>query len=154
MNDKQMKRVGFSLIEMSIIGILAAIVVPTFSNANETAKASALSAQLNTVKKSLVLYSSDHNGSYPTNGQMITSQWQALINSTDINGDTAGEDFGPYFIKPAFNAFRDSDVIAKDNRAAWKYASSTGTIQAVVPSSIYSRADALQLDEADLVVGP
>lgn len=154
MSDKKMKRDGFSLIELLIIAILAAIVVPTFSNANETAKAGALSAQINTVKKSLVLYNSDHNGSYPTDAQMITNQWQALIKSTDINGDTAGEDFGPYFIKPAFNAFRDSDVIATDNRAAWQYASSTGTIQAVVPIAIYSQADALQLDDADLVIGP
>ena len=158
MKNSKTNRRGFSLIELliivSILGILAAIVIPTFSNANETAKAGAVASQLNTVKKSLVLYKSDHNGTYPTDAQMITNQWQALTNSTDIDGDTAGTDYGPYFMKPAFNAFMDSNVVAADNSAAWKYDSSTGTIQAVVPSAVYSQAETLNLIDSDLVVSP
>ena len=149
---------GFSLIELliivSIIGILAAIVIPTFSNANETAKAGALSSQLNTVKKALILYKTDHNDAFPTDAQLITNQWQVLTNSTDIDGDTAGSDHGPYFQKPPFNAFMDSNVVAADNSAAWEYDSSDGTIQAVVPSVIFGQADTLQLDPLDLVVEP
>lgn len=151
-------RRGFTLIELliivSIIGILAAIVIPTFSNANDTAKAGALASQINTVKKSLVLYNTDHNGVFPTEAQLITNQWQALTNSTDINGDTSGDDFGPYFQKPPFNAFMDSDVVAADNSAAWQYTPSTGTIQAVVPSTTVSSASELQLDPLDLVASP
>lgn len=151
-------RKGLTLIELmivvTIIGILAAIVIPTFSNANETAKAGALASQLNTVKKSLVMYGTDHNGVYPTDAELITNQWQALINSTDIDGDTAGEDYGPYFQKPPFNAFMDSSVVAADNSAAWQYDSSTGTIQAVVPSEIISQANTLQLQATDLTAKP
>ena len=149
---------GFSLIELliivSIIGILAAIVIPTFSNANETAKAGALASQINTAKKSLILYKTDHNDLFPTDAQMITNQWQALTNSTDIDGDVTGSEYGPYFQKPLFNAFMDSDVVAADNSAAWQYDSSDGSIQAVVPSAVYGDADALQLDTLDLVVEP
>lgn len=149
---------GFSLIELliivTIIGILAAIVIPTFSNANETAKAGALASQINTVKKATTLYYTDHNGVYPTDAQMITNQWQALTNSTDIDGAVSGDDYGPYFMKPPFNAFIDSDVVAADNSAAWQYDSSTGTIQAVVPAAINSQASTLQLDPSDLVVAP
>lgn len=149
---------GFSLIELliivSIIGVLAAIVIPTFSNANETAKAGALSSQISTVKKALIFYKTDHNDVYPTDAQLITSQWQVLTNSTDIDGDIAGSDHGPYFQKPPFNAFMDSSVVAADNSAAWQYDSSDGTIQAVVPSLIFGQADTLQLDPFDLVVGP
>ena len=149
---------GFTLIELmiivTIIGILAAIVIPTFSNANETAKAGALSSQINTVKKSLVMYNSDHNGSYPTDAQMITNQWQALTNTTDIDGDVSGDDYGPYFMKPPFNAFMNSDVVAADNSSAWQYDSSSGTIQAVVPAAVNSQAGSLQLDPLDLVVSP
>lgn len=151
-------RRGFSLIELliivSIIGILAAIVIPTFSNANETAKAGALASQINTVKKSLILYKNDHNGTYPTDAQLITNQWQALTTTTDIDGDVAGSDYGPYFIKPPFNAFMDSSVVAADNSAAWQYDASAGTIQAVVPSTVRDQADSLHLNDSDLVASP
>lgn len=158
MKNKTTLRNGFTLIELliivTIIGILAAIVIPTFSNANETAKAGALASQLNTVKKSLVMYGTDHNGVYPTDEQLITNQWQALTNSTDIDGDTAGDDFGPYFQKPPFNAFMDSSIVAADNSAAWQYDSSTGTVHPIVPSEIISQASGLQLQTTDLVAKP
>lgn len=158
MKQRHATQRGLSLVELliivSIIGILAAIVLPTFSNANETAKAGALSSQINTVKKALILYKTDHNDTYPTDAQLITSQWQVLINSTDVDGATSGSDYGPYFQKPPFNAFMDSSVVAADNSAAWQYDSSNGTIQAVVPSTIYSQADDLQLETLDLVAAP
>lgn len=158
MKTNLLYRRGMTLIELmivvTILGILAAIVIPTFSNANETAKGSALASQLNTVKKSLVMYNTDHNGSYPTDAQLITNQWQALINTTDINGDVSGDDFGPYFQKPPVNGFKDSSVVAADNSAAWQYDSSTGTIQAVVPTAVITSASDLQLDPADLTASP
>ena len=128
--------------------------IPTFSNANENAKAGALSSQINTVKKALILYKTDHNDTYPTDAQLITNQWQVLTNSTDIDGNTSGSDYGPYFQKPPFNAFMDSSVVAADDSAAWQYDSSNGTVQAVVPSAVYADADNLQLDTLDLVVEP
>lgn len=155
-NTPQMR--GLSLIELMIIvtilGILAAIVIPNFSNANDQAKGGALASQLNTIKKSLTLYKTDHNDTYPTNAQLITSQWQVLINSTDVGGDTSGTDHGPYFTKPPTNPFKDSSVVAADNSAAWQYDASTGTIQAVVPQSVYDNAKSLQLHTSDLVVEP
>lgn len=151
-------RRGMTLIELmivvSILGILAAIVIPTFSNANETAKGSALASQLNTVKKSLVLYTTDHNGAFPTDAQLITNQWQVLTNTTDIDGAVSGSDYGPYFMKPPFNGFIDSNVVAADNSAAWQYDASAGTIQAVVPTAVIGSADDLQLDPNDLVASP
>lgn len=158
MNMKRSIRRGLSLIELliivAILGILAAIVLPTFSNANETAKAGALASQINTVKKALILYKTDHNDVYPTDAQLITAQWQVLTNTTDINGDVAGSDHGPYFQKPPMNAFKDSNVVATDNTAAWQYDSSDGSILAVVPSAVFSDAAELQLDPLDLIVEP
>ena len=158
MKSNRMKRTGFTLIELmiivTIIGILAAIVIPTFSNANETAKAGAVTSQLNTIKKSLVMYNTDHDGVYPTDEQLISNQWQVLTTTTDINGDIAGSDFGPYFQKPPLNAFINSSVVAADNSAAWQYTSSTGTILAVVPNDIYSTAESIQLNPSDLITAP
>ena len=158
MKTKRSMRRGLSLIELMIIvailGILAAIVLPTFSNANETAKASSLQSQLNTVKKALLLYKTDHNDLYPTDTQLITNQWQALTNTTDIDGEISGSEYGPYFQKPPINAFKNTSVVAADNSAAWQYDASTGRIHAVVPSTISSQAADLQLDPVDLVVEP
>ncbi|MFN3166074.1 MAG: type II secretion system protein [Phycisphaeraceae bacterium] len=151
-------RRGFSLIELlivvSVLAILAAIVVPRFSNAGDKATSGALVTQLRTIKQSLVRYSSEHGNDYPTEAQLVTNQWQVLTNSTDIDGDVSGSDYGPYFNKPPFNGFMDSDVIATDNSGAWQYDPSTGVVRAVVPQAIYDRAEELSLPTGDLVVAP
>ncbi len=158
MNRLSKHRRGLTLIELliivSILGILAAIVIPRYSNANDTAKGSALASQLATVKKALQLYKTDHNDAYPTTAQLITNQWQVLTTTTDINGNVAGDDFGPYFLQAPRNAFMDSSAVAADNSGAWQYSPATGQIQAVVPQSVYDRAAELKLDTSDLVVAP
>jgi general secretion pathway protein G len=62
-------RTGFTLIELLIVvvilGILAAIVVPQFSNASDSAVKSALKSQLQTISSQLELYRVQHQGSYP-----------------------------------------------------------------------------------------
>lgn len=149
---------AFSLIELmivvSVIGILAAIVIPRFTSANDNAKGGALASQINTVKKALILYKTDHDDTYPNEAQLITNQWQVLTKTTNISGNVSGDDYGPYFMKPPMNPFMDSNVVAADNSAGWQYDESTGVIQAVVPQAVYDRADALNLDTDDLVVGP
>jgi len=149
---------GFTLIELlivvSIIGILAAIVIPQFADASDRAKSGSVMSQINTAKKSLILYHTDHNDTYPTADQMITNPWQAMINSTDVTGDIAGTDYGPYFMKPPTNAFIGSSAIAADSSAAWQYDPADGTIQAVVPQALIDRAEALNLNPDDLVAAP
>lgn len=158
MKPSLMNRRGMSLIELlivvSILAILAAIVVPRYSNASDSARGGNLATQLQTIKKALERYKNDHGGDYPTEAQLISTQWQVLINTTDITGDVSGSSFGPYFMKPPTNPFMDSSTVAADNSGAWVYDESTGTIQAVVPTDIYNRADELKLNIDDLVVQP
>jgi general secretion pathway protein G len=127
---------GFTLVEILIVvvilGILAAIVIPQFTSASETAKASSLQSQLQTIRSQLELYQVQHNGDYPTLAQL----WDNLTLTTDITGDTTGTDYGPYLQKAPGNPFEDSstvDVVA--NAAAgvgWVYDASTGAIKAVM----------------------
>lgn len=149
---------GMTLIEIltvvSILAILAALVVPHFGNATERAKSSALASQINTVKKALVMYKAEHNGNYPTADQLINIQWHVLINSTDVDGNTAGDDFGPYFQKPPMNVYADSTVVGSNNLGGWQYDPSTGIIRAVVPQSVINQAESLDLNPADLVAAP
>ena len=149
---------GMTLIELliviSIIAILAAIVIPNFSNASDTAKGSSLASQLSIVNKAMVLYKTDHNDNDPTEAQLVTNPWQVLTNSTDVDGLTSGSDYGPYFKSAPMNSFQGSNVIATDNSGAWQYDASTGKIRAVVPQAVYDDASAYQLDQSDLVVEP
>lgn len=78
-------RNAFTLIELLIVvvilGILAAIVVPQFSNASDSAVKSALKSQLQTISSQLELYRVQHQGSYPTlGGEGATNDgWDVMV---------------------------------------------------------------------------
>ena len=92
-------RRGFTLIEILIVviilGILAAIVVPQFSNATSEARNSSLSSTLATLRVQIRIYAMQHNDILPN----LTHGWEALTHKTDINGNIDppnGPTFGPY----------------------------------------------------------
>jgi general secretion pathway protein G len=101
---------GFTLIEILIVivilGILAAIMIPNYSNASVTAQSNALLAQLQTLRSQLEFYRIQHDGQYPTVDQL----WDNLTTKTTPSGNTtAGEgetlSCGPYLLKAPSNAF-------------------------------------------------
>lgn len=95
---------GFTLVEILIVviilGILAAIVIPTFSNASGDARKSSLLSQLQTLKSQVELYKLQHKDRYPTtDGTLNTAwNWDLLTTTTDSTGAvaTTTESFGPY----------------------------------------------------------
>lgn len=98
---------GFTLVEILIVviilGILAAIVIPQFTEASEDARSSALRTDLQTIRSQLELYKVQHQDRYPHkindggSWQEDTGNFVArLTGTTDMHGDTSGEDFGPY----------------------------------------------------------
>jgi len=123
-----MERKAFTLVEILIVviilGILAAIVVPQFTEASGDAKISALSSDLQTVRSQLQLYKLQHGGAWPTDP--VTQ----LTTQTDAAG-AAGTDFGPYLTKFPTNPFTDSADVdvggtKGDGTHAWYFNSATG----------------------------
>ncbi|MGF1635164.1 MAG: type II secretion system protein [Phycisphaerae bacterium] len=93
---------GFTLVEILIVviilGILAAIVIPQFTNASEDARKSSLTSQLQTLRSQVELYKLQHRDEYPTDDGLVSGawDWDKMIQTTDEDGDTSGTGFGPY----------------------------------------------------------
>ena len=70
MNRSRKNRRGFTLIEILIVvvilGILAAIVVPQFTNASQEATASSIRSQLQTIRGQVELFRVRNAGALPT----------------------------------------------------------------------------------------
>lgn len=123
-----------------ILGILAAIVIPQFTNASETARVNSLASQLQTIRSQLELAQVQHTGVYP---DLVKDGWITLtrISEQDTaytagNGDT--NDVGPYLQQAPANPFAmvaDQTSVAADTTAAWQYDAGIGAIFAVVPAA-------------------
>ena len=149
MSARTRKANGFTLVEILIVvvilGILAAIVIPQFTNASETAKASNLSSQLQSIRSQLELYQVQHNGSYPD----LSANWNKFTMFTDISGNTNATKtstfaYGPYLQQSPTNPFTNSSTVgAAGATVGWVYDSTTGVIKASVAAA---KATTLNLD--------
>ncbi len=79
-------RKAFTLVEILIVvvilGILAAIVVPQFTNATQDAQAGNLKAQLKSLQNQIELFNARNNGTYPTS--FASNTWDDLVNGNYI----------------------------------------------------------------------
>jgi general secretion pathway protein G len=128
------KKSGFTLVEILIVvvilGILAAIVIPQFTEASTEAKFSSLCTDLQTLRSQIELYKVQHNDTPPSFAN-FTAQMTA---QTDITG-AVGTDYGPYMQKIALNQFNnlntlDNDVNIGNDGGGWEYNETTGQINA------------------------
>jgi general secretion pathway protein G len=109
---------GFTLVEILIVvvilGILAAIVIPQFTEASTEAKTSSLCTDLQTVRSQIELYKIQHNDQLPGAG---TATFElAMTGKTDVAGavSTATTNvYGPYLQKIPTNQFNDSSLVEK-----------------------------------------
>ena len=148
---------GFTLVEILIVvvilGILAAIVVPQFTNASQVARASNLVSQLQSVRSQLELYQVQHNGVYPNMGDGL---WTEMITETDVNGTVGVGNafpFGPYLQQSPANPFittiGNADITINQASpvpgflatAGWAYDNANGQMKANTPATV----DAVQL---------
>lgn len=144
------RKQGFTLVEILIVvvilGILAAIVIPQFTNASESAKASSLVSQLQTIRSQLELYQVQHNGDYPT----LIQLWDNFTTETEVDGtagDASGDELGPYMQQPPINPFESSSTVVAPGGAAagvgWVYDENNGAVWAVMETV---KAQEVQLD--------
>lgn len=134
MSARTRKASGFTLVEILIVvvilGILAAIVIPQFTNASESAKSSSLQSQLQTIRSQLELYQVQHNGNYPATGGVGANglpTWTQMTTKTDVTGAADPDGFGPYLQQCPTNPF----VNSADFAAHFNYDPTNGTISAV-----------------------
>ena len=124
-------RSGFTLVEILIVviilGILAAIVIPQFTNASTDARKSSMLSQLQTLRSQVQLFKLQHNDVLP---DLITNQWTQLTSKTNLAGTvdtTATGLYGPYLESDPVNPLNSKKTVAAAAGAnvGWTY-STTG----------------------------
>jgi general secretion pathway protein G len=141
---------GFTLVEILIVviilGILAAIVIPQFTQASTQAREANLKTNLQTVRSQLLLYKVQHLESYP--GALFTTQ---MTQYTDISGGVATSrdathTFGPYIQSIPVNPISNVNTLrivtgattvfaAPTTDGGWWFNSTTGGFQADLKAS-------------------
>jgi general secretion pathway protein G len=100
---------GFTLVEILIVviilGILAAIVIPQFTNASQNARESSLQSTLQTLRSQIQLYKLQHGDVLPD----LTSNWDALTGSTSYGNPS--QSFGPYMQAVPVNPMNGNSTI-------------------------------------------
>jgi len=135
---------GFTLVEILIVvvilGILAAIVIPQFTEASTEAKTSSLCTDLQSMRSQIELYKIQHNDNLPSvaNGTHTATATftEAMTGITNIFGDPNAAGYGPYLMKLPTNQFVDSDVVGEgaadppgtvtDGSQGWYFNTGTG----------------------------
>jgi general secretion pathway protein G len=107
---KATRKSGFTLVEILIVviilGILAAIVIPQFTNASQDARKNSLTSQLQTIRSQLELYKLQHKDQLPPSLGTGANDWQEMSQMSDADhnvGMGAGFPFGPYLQQPPAN---------------------------------------------------
>jgi general secretion pathway protein G len=135
-----LRKCGFTLVEILVVvvllGILAAIVVPQFSEAGSESRTSALLTDLHRVRSQIELYKFQHNDNFPAaTGETNDDFLRRMTTKTDVDGN-AGIDFGPYMQSIPVNPFNDRSTVRIDGAAAgsnsvgWRFDTATGAFQA------------------------
>ena len=136
------KRSGFTLVEILIVviilGILAAIIIPQFTDASSEARESTLTSNLQILRSQIGLYKIQHRDTYPDSTSTATFE-TALTTRTDEFGaaSVAADALGPYMQKIPANPFSDTadplfgfDGAVAAGGSHWDFDTTTGAITA------------------------
>jgi len=115
------------LIVVVILGILAAIVIPQFSQASTEAKLNSLMSNLQSMRSQIELYKVQHNDNPPSLAN-FTAQMTGKTNMDGTVSDTG--EFGPYLQRIPNNPFTGSNTVVASGDGDWGYDEDTGKIWA------------------------
>ena len=128
---------GFTLVEILIVviilGILAAIVIPQFTNASNNARSSSVQSTLQTIRSQIELFKLQHSDTPPT-ATAITN-WQLFLTTsttTETNvTNPAGALFGPYMQTAPVNPMNNQSAVgtAVATTVGWVYTNTAGSSQ-------------------------
>lgn len=140
---RKLRHQGFTLVEILIVvvilGILAAIVVPQFTNASQEAVKGALASQLQTINAQVELYRVQHTGNLPhthsvgTDGAddegdaLLSAQhngWGVLVENDYLKDEPRNGYTRSTAIADAWVGVPDTDGSA----AGWAYNEDTGEV--------------------------
>ena len=114
------RKTGFTLVEILIVviilGILAAIVIPQFTNASQDARESSLLSQLQTLRSQIELYKLQHRDQLPD----LVTNWNPLTTKTNAAGGAAvdpNDTFGPYMQSAPTNPVNTASNVTNGDSA-------------------------------------
>ncbi len=146
----RVEKKGFTLVEILIVvvilGILAAIVIPQFSDASTEARVSSLTSDLQTVRSQIELYKIQHSDALPGSQGVVFET--CMTTWTDIFGavQTGPGDniYGPYMRVMPTNPFNNSfDVTSGtitppgSTTVGWYFNTTTGAFNANDPNATH-----------------
>ncbi len=118
---------AFTLVEILVVvvilGILAAVVIPQFTNARVETSVSTVKSQLQTIRGQIEVYKARHNSLPPLGTTGTEADWDPLVNPPDEN---------TYLMSAPYNPFTQSAGIGTEEATdiGWVWDDVNGVITA------------------------
>ena len=134
------RKTGFTLLEVIILvvvlGIIARVVIPQFTEASTDAREASLKENLKILRAQLELYKNQHMGEYPCGHAKTPVAPEKFIHRMTIKTDACHQKegiFGPYLEEFLTNPFNGLNTVRYGsnpgaNKAGWCFDPATGAI--------------------------